>query len=475
MKPIKILPLVIILVGCSSVADNPPETDNPDQIATAETEVISHISSGTHEKTFANGMKVIVKEDHRAPVVISQVWYRVGSAQEHSGITGVSHVLEHMMFKGTEKYPSGTFSSTVAEIGARDNAFTGRDYTAYYQLMGKQHLETSMELESDRMLNLILSEEDFISEVEVVKEERRLRTDDNPNARVYEQLYSTAFINNPYHHPIIGWMDDLNNLEVEDLADWYQRWYTPNNAALVVVGDVNPTEVFAMAEKYFAVLEGRPVKPSKPRLEHPQTGTRRVAVKAIAKLPYIMLGYKAPSLATAEEDWEPYALSVLSAVLDGGRSARFSKRLVREKELLSRAGAGYNLFSRYPTLFLFDATPTQKHTIEEAEQALYAEIKDIQENLIDDKELKRVKAQVIAGEVYQQDSIQRQATVIGSLETVGLGWQLMEEYNQRINEITAQQVREVARKYLIEEGLTVAVLQPLDSEASQSEKTFKKK
>lgn len=475
MKPIKILPLVIILVGCSSVADNPPETDNPDQITTAETEVISHISSGTHEKTFANGMKVIVKEDHRAPVVISQVWYRVGSAQEHSGITGVSHVLEHMMFKGTEKYPSGTFSSTVAEIGARDNAFTGRDYTAYYQLMGKQHLETSMELESDRMLNLILSEEDFISEVEVVKEERRLRTDDNPNARVYEQLYSTAFINNPYHHPIIGWMDDLNNLEVEDLADWYQRWYTPNNAALVVVGDVNPTEVFAMAEKYFAVLEGRPVKPSKPRLEHPQTGTRRVAVKAIAKLPYIMLGYKAPSLATAEEDWEPYALSVLSAVLDGGRSARFSKRLVREKELLSRAGAGYNLFSRYPTLFLFDATPTQKHTIEEAEQALYAEIKDIQENLIDDKELKRVKAQVIAGEVYQQDSIQRQATVIGSLETVGLGWQLMEEYNQRINEITAQQVREVARKYLIEEGLTVAVLQPLDSEASQSEKTFKKK
>ena len=475
MKPIKILPLVIILVGCSSVADNPPETDNPDQITTAETEVISHISSGTHEKTFANGMKVIVKEDHRAPVVISQVWYRVGSAQEHSGITGVSHVLEHMMFKGTEKYPSGTFSSTVAEIGARDNAFTGRDYTAYYQLMGKQHLETSMELESDRMLNLILSEEDFISEVEVVKEERRLRTDDNPNARVYEQLYSTAFINNPYHHPIIGWMDDLNNLEVEDLADWYQRWYTPNNAALVVVGDVNPTEVFAMAEKYFAVLEGRPVKPSKPRLEHPQTGTRRVAVKAIAKLPYIMLGYKAPSLATAEEDWEPYALSVLSAVLDGGRSARFSKRLVREKELLSRAGAGYNLFSRYPTLFLFDATPTQKHTIEEAEQALYAEIKDIQENLIDDKELKRVKAQVIAGEVYQQDSIQRQATVIGSLETVGLGWQLMEEYNQRINEITAQQVREVARKYLIEEGLTVAVLQPLDSEDSQSEKTFKKK
>jgi len=469
MKLIKILPLLFIVASCTSLSDKPavaPEIDNEAN----KQAVITKSSSGTHEKTFKNGMKVIVKEDHRAPVVISQVWYRVGSAQEHSGITGVSHVLEHMMFKGTEKYPSGTFSSAVAEIGARDNAFTGRDYTAYYQLMGKNNLELSFELESDRMLNLILSPEDFNSELEVVKEERRLRTDDNPNALVYEQLYSTAFISNPYHHPIIGWMDDLHNLKIEDLADWYQRWYTPNNATLVVVGDVDPEDVFAMSEQYFGELEGRPVKSSKPRLEHPQTGARRVAVKAVAKLPYVMMGYKTPSLATAEEDWEPYALSVLGAVLDGGRSARLSKRLVREKELVSAAGAGYNIFSRYQTLFLFDATPTEKHSIEEAEQALYEEIKEIQENLVSEKELKRVKAQVIASEVYQQDSIQRQATVIGSLETVGLGWQLMDEYNQRINTITAEQVREVARKYLVEEGLTVAVLQPFENQAPDNTK-----
>lgn len=467
MKLIKFLPLLFVVASCTSLSDKPTAAPEMGDEANKQA-VITKSASGTHEKTFKNGMKVIVKEDHRAPVVISQVWYRVGSAQEHSGITGVSHVLEHMMFKGTEKYPSGTFSSTVAEIGARDNAFTGRDYTAYYQLMGKEHLETSFELESDRMLNLILSPKDFTSELEVVKEERRLRTDDNPNALVYEQLYATAFINSPYHHPIIGWMDDLNNLKIEDLADWYQRWYTPNNATLVVVGDVEPDKVFAMAEEYFGGLESRPVTPSKPRLEHPQTGERRVAVKAIAKLPYIMLGYKTPSLATAEEDWEPYALSVLGAVLDGGRSARLSKRLVREKELVSAAGAGYNIFSRYPTLFLFDATPTEKHSIEEAEQALYEEIKDIQENLVSEKELRRVKAQVIASEVYQQDSIQRQATVIGSLETVGLGWQLMDEYNQRINSITAEQVRDVARKYLVEEGLTVAVLQPLENKAQSN-------
>jgi len=400
--------MLVAVVGCTNITESP---ENSETISSSS-EIISDASLKIHEKTLANGMKVIIKEDHRAPVVISQVWYQVGSAQEHSGITGVSHVLEHMMFKGTEKYPSGTFSSTVAGIGARDNAFTGRDYTAYYQLMGKQNLEVSFELESDRMLNLILDEEDFKSEVEVVKEERRLRTDDNPNARVYEQLYSTAFINNPYHHPIIGWMDDLNNLELVDLEDWYQRWYTPNNATLVVVGDVDPQATFALAEQYYAGLPGRPVKASKPRLEHPQTGPRRVTVKAVAKLPYMMLGYKVPSLATAENDWEPYALSVLASVLDGG-----------------------------------------------------PEIKQLQENLVSERELKRVKAQVIASEVYQQDSIQRQATVIGSLETVGLGWNLIGEYNQRINSITAEQVQEVAQKYLVEDGLTVALLQPVDHEA----------
>ncbi len=465
MKPIKFLPLVLLLLlGCSNFSSHTIAEKND----AVEMSIISDQTLKTHETTLANGMKVIVKEDHRAPVVVSQVWYRVGSAQEHSGITGVSHALEHMMFKGTEKYPSGTFSSLVAEIGARDNAFTGRDYTAYYQLMGKDNLELSFELESDRMQNLILSEEDFKSEIEVVKEERRLRTDDNPNARVFEQLFATAFTNNPYHHPIIGWMNDLENLQVSDLEEWYQRWYMPNNASLVVVGDVEPKQVFTMARQYFGDIKSREIKASKPRVEQPQTGTRRVTVKAIAKVPYIMLGYKVPSLATAENDWEAYALSVLGGVLDGGRSARLSKRLVREKELVSGAGAGYNLFARYPTLFLFDATPTEQHSIAEVEQALYEEIKDIQQNLVSEEELDRVKAQVIASEVYQQDSVQRQATVIGSLETVGLGWKEMGEYRQRINAITAEQVREVAQKYLIEDRLTVALLQPIEHVAENN-------
>ena len=284
---------------------------------------------GTHEKTLDNGLKIIVKEDHRAPVVVSQVWYRVGSAQEHNGITGVSHLLEHMMFKGTEKYSADQFTSTLAEIGARDNAFTSRDYTAYYQLMGSPHLEVSFMLESDRMVNLVLTQDDFISERNVVKEERRWRTDDNPNAQVYEQLNATAFVSSPYHHPVIGWMDDLDHLELGDLETWYRRWYAPNNATLVVVGDVEPDAVFALAVEHFGTLANRPVRESKPRLEFLQTGPRRVTVRAVAKLPYIMLGYKVPSLTNARQDWEPYALAVLSGVLDGGRSARLSKHLVR--------------------------------------------------------------------------------------------------------------------------------------------------
>ena len=418
-------------------------------------------ANNTHEMVLDNGLKVIVKEDHRAPVVVSQIWYRVGSAQEHNGITGVSHMLEHMMFKGTEKYPAEKFTSTLAEIGARDNAFTGRDYTAYFQLMSRDHLEVSFDIESDRMVNLILAQDDFDSEREVVKEERRWRIEDDPNALVYEQLNAAAFASSPYHNPVIGWMNDLAHLELENLSRWYQRWYTPNNAVLVVVGDVSPKAVFALARKYFGAIKRRHIRESKPRVEPAQSGPRRITVKAVAKLPYLLLGYKVPSLATAEQDWEPYALSVLSGVLDGGSSARFSKRLVREMELAASAGSSYSLYARYPSLFLFDATPAPERSLDEVEQALYAEIRALQEDLVSEQELARVKAQVIAGEVYGQDSIRAQAGVIGRLESAGLGWQVMDEYSKRINAISAEQVRQVARTYLVEDSLTVSVLEPL--------------
>ncbi len=418
--------------------------------------------SAVHEKILDNGLKVIVKEDHRAPVATAQVWYKVGSASEYGGITGVSHVLEHMMFKGTPKYPVGQFSEILASIGARDNAFTGQDYTAYYQLFDVSKLETSFELESDRMAQLNLDESEFVKELEVVKEERRLRTEDNPNALTYEQFNATAYNSSPYHHPVIGWMNDLDNMQVSDLRAWYQQWYTPKNATLVVVGDVYPDEVFALAEKYYGPVESREVKPLKPRLEPEQTGERRVEIKAVAKLPYMIIGYKVPSLKTVKDVSEAYALNILSGILDGGRSSRLSKNLVREQEIAASAGAGYDLYSARNNMFLFDGTPNSGRTLEELEQAIYREVEKLQTELVSERELKRVKAQVLADEVYQLDSVQRQAYLIGSLETVGLGWQTMEEYAEYIQKISAQEVREVARKYLIDDRKTVAVLTPIE-------------
>jgi len=409
-----------------------------------------------------NGMKVLVKEDHRAPVAVSQVWYKVGASNEHSGITGVSHVLEHMMFKGTPKYPGGKFSAIVAENGGRENAFTGRDYTAYYQFVGKDRLEICFELEADRMRNLNLPPEEFKKEVEVVKEERLMRTEDNPEALTYERFSAAAYINSPYHNPVIGWMADLNSLEVADLKDWYAKFYQPSNATLVVVGDVKPDEILALAKKYFgAIKSDQKVPASKPRQEVEPMGLRRIQVKTPAKVPYVLMGYQVPVLSNAEEKWEPYALDVLAGILDGGSSARLSRELVRGQEIVSAAGAGYSLSTKYGGQFLIEANPAKGRTIEEVEKAIEAEIEKLKTELVTPDELERIKTNVIADDIYALDSVQHQANQMGMLETVGLGWQLLDEYPEQIKKITAEQVQAVAKKYLLDDRKTVAELIPL--------------
>ncbi len=417
-----------------------------------------------HEFKLDNGLKILVKEDRRAPVVVSQIWYKVGSSYEHDGITGVSHVLEHMMFKGTEQHGPGEFSRIIAENGGRENAFTGRDYTAYFQQLEKSRLEVSFEMEADRMRNLLLPPEEFAKEVKVVMEERRMRTEDNPQSLTYEQLNAAAFVNSPYHHPIIGWMQDLESLEAEDLIPWYRRWYAPNNATLVVVGDVEPQQVFALAKKHFGPLQPSELKSPKPRIEIRQRGIRQVTVRAPAELPYLLMGYKVPVLKTAEEEWEPYALEVLAGVLDGGNSARLSKNLVRKQQLAASAGAGYNLYSMRQDLFLLDGTPAQGHTTAELEKALRNEIERLKTEPVSEQELARIKAQVVAGKTYEQDSPFYQAMQMGTLETVGLGWQRMDEYTDKVLAITAEQLQKVARKYLIDDHLTIAELEPLPLE-----------
>ncbi len=437
--------------------------------------LISLISSGAFanstEFLLGNGLKLVVKEDHRSPVVISQIWYKTGSIDESNGVTGVAHVLEHMMFKGTKKIPGGEFSRRIAAAGGRENAFTSRDYTAYFQQLQKSRLPLAMELESDRMRNLVLTKDEFAKEIRVVMEERRLRTDDQPRSLVHEKMMATSYQSHPYRRPVIGWMNDLENMNVSDAKEWYDRWYAPNNAVLVVVGDVNPKEVFVLAEKFYGSIKSRPVLPlskRKPQAEPLQVGIKRITVKAPARLPYLAMGYHAPVLRNPGTDWEPYALEMLAGVMDGNESARLNKELVRERRVASSAGAGYDSTARGPGMFYLDGTPSEGRTVADLEAALRGEVEKLVRDGVTEEELARVKAQVVAGHVFQLDSMFYQAMQIGQLESIGLSYRDVEVMLKKLQAVTAEQVRDVAKKYLKDDSLTIAVLDPQPLEQKPS-------
>jgi zinc protease len=412
------------------------------------------------EHSLPNGMKIIVMEDHRAPTVASMVWYRAGSMDELSGTTGVAHVLEHMMFKGTKGNAPDMFARTIAAAGGRDNAFTNRDYTAYFQQLHKSKLPLALGLEADRMQNLVLSGDEFAKEIKVVMEERRLRTEDQPRALLFEQMMAVAYTGSPYKWPIVGWMNDLESMTVEDARAWYDRWYTPNNATLVVVGDVDPQEVFRVAEAKFGPIPARELPVRKPQIEPAQRGIKRLSVKGPGELPYLLMGWHVPVVRDMEKDWEPYALSMLVGVLDGSDAARLDRTLVREARVAVSAGASYDSVNRGPGMFFMDGVPAPGTSVAELEAALRTALRKVIDEGVSDEELQRVKAQVIAGRVFQRDSMFYQAMQIGMLNTVGLPYDSADLQERKLREVTAEQVREVARKYFVDDNLTVAVLDP---------------
>ena len=414
-----------------------------------------------HEFRLENGLRVLVKEDHRAPVVVSQVWYKVGSSYERLGITGISHMLEHMMFKGTSKFGPGKLASIVAENGGQQNAFTSEDYTGYYQVFEKSKLPVSFELEADRMKNLIFSEAEYAKEHQVVMEERRLRTDDDPQSLTYERFMAAAHTASPYHHPVIGWMSDIDQLTLADLKSWYEMWYAPNNATVVVVGDVVAADVFELAKRYFGPVAAKTVAPQKKTPEIIPLGQREIVVKAPAKLPWMIMGYNVPTATTTKDQWEVYALDVVTGILDGGRSARFEKTLVRDQQIASSISTGYAPFDRLETVLTISAVPAANHSVAEVKAAIVKQIELLQQHPVTPAELARVKAQVVAQKIYKKDSISDQAQEIGSLESVGLSWKTGEDYVKNIQAVTPAQIQAVAKKYLVNERLTVAVLEPL--------------
>lgn len=421
----------------------------------------------TTEFSFDNGLRLIVQEDHRAPVAVVQVWYRVGGADELDGATGVSHALEHMMFKRTRHLGTGEFSRRIAARGGRENAFTTTDYTTYFQQWAATEVGQSFELEAERMQNLELDPAEFANELKVIREERRLRTEDDAQAQAMETVLAYTWQTSPYRQPVIGWAADIEQLQLAELKTWYERFYTPNNALVVVVGDVEPAAVRDLAERHFGVIPARPTPARKNRPELAQSGPKRLTIRnPELRLPRVILNYKVPGLtqigsgSPALEAWEIYALEVLAATLDGGSSARFARELVRGQELALGAGATYSSTSRLPDLFTFDAVPREGVTLERLEAGLRAQLDALKETPPTDAELARIKTAVVADNVFQQDSLFSQAMVIGSLAINGLDWRLKDRYVANIQAVTAAQVQAVARKYFTDTCATIAYLLP---------------
>jgi zinc protease len=420
-----------------------------------------------HTFTLANGMTLIVRPDRRAPTVAHMLWVRVGSMDEVDGTSGVAHALEHMLFKGTPSLKPGEFSRRMAALGGRENAFTSRDATAYHQQVPASKLEEVMRLEADRFANNQWDDDEFKREIEVIKEERRQRTEDSPRARLFEALNAAVFQASPYRRPIIGWMSDLDAMTPDDVRAFYQRWYTPANAAVVIAGDVDVAEVRALAEKHYGPIAARVVPPRKPRDEPEQAGPRRVEYRAAAEQAVVALAFKAPRWTGGNDpaSQDALALTVLSAVLDGYSGARLERALVQGQgmggqRVADSAGASYGLYGRGPQLFLLSAVPARGVSADAASAALKTEVARIAREGISAAELQRVKTQWTAGEIYKLDSVFNQARELGNYWINGMDVNTGDRLMAALREVTAVQVQSVAQRYFSDEQLTTAVLVP---------------
>ncbi|MCW5668190.1 MAG: insulinase family protein [Hydrogenophaga sp.] len=453
--------MVLAMVGGSALAQSPSSPVSPAP-STAQAPLAQQFTLG-------NGLTLIVRPDRRAPTVVQMLWVRVGAMDEVDGTTGVAHALEHMMFKGTPDIKAGEFSRRVAALGGMDNAFTTRDATAYHLQIPARRLETAMQLEADRFARNQWDDDEFRREIEVIKEERRQRTEESPRARMFEALNAMVYQAHPYRRPVIGWMSDIESMTPDDARAFYRRWYVPSNAALVIAGDVDVAQVRALAEKHFGALPAAAVPARKPREEPIQAGPRRLEYRAVADQALVALAYKVPQWRGAEVDDESdrdaLALTVLSAVLDGYDGARLDRALVQGvgtggKRLADSAGSSYGLMGRGPQVFMLTAVPSAGVTTEMAAAALKVEVARIAREGIQDAELQRVKTQWTAGEIYKLDSVANQARELGSYWINGMGLDAGDRLMARLRTVTAAQVQSVAQRYFSDELLTTGVLVP---------------
>ena len=426
----------------------------------AFSETQSQLARTTFETTLNNGLKVIIREDHRAPIVMTQIWYAVGSSDESGNVLGMSHVLEHMMFKGTQKVPDDEFTRLSRIYGGRINAATFTNYTNYYQLYPKKYFPLALELEADRMQNLVLRQQDFEPEIKVVMEERRQRTDDNPRNLAYERFKWIAYPTSHHRQPVIGYMKNLQNIQLNDLKKWYKTWYTPNNATLVIVGDVNAEQALKQVEKYFGGIAKKATPDRNDVLEFDRLGYRHMELALPVQVPNLFMAWNVRSLATAKNPQDAYALTIIQSLLDGGISARLQDRLVRDKKILTAISVSYDPYNRGDSLFVISALPSENVSLTEAQAAIEKEMNLFKTELVNQTELERVKNNFVSNLVYSQDDIIGQANMIGNLEVNGLSFRLMDELPQHFDKVTPQDLQRIANVYFVRDNLSTLYLSP---------------
>jgi zinc protease len=431
---IAILPLLIV----SLLA--PPAAHGADRVVAA---------------TLDNGLRVLLLEDARSPIVSFQVWYRVGSRNERRGATGIAHFLEHLMFKGTPSHGPRQFARLVEENGGQDNAFTSQDVTSYYVNIAADKLDLVIDLEADRMQNLLLDPKAIASEREVVIEERRTRTEDDPGGFLGEEVSSIAFKAHPYGEPIIGWMDDIKRITPEEIREFYKTYYVPNNAMIVAVGAFRAADALEKIKRRFGRIPRGKVPPPMLAVEPVQNGERRVIVKKQAELPIVYMAWHVPN----QKSDDAAALELLSTILSGGRASRLYRDLVYQRQLALEAGGDYEYFSIDPNLFWFWATPMPGQSPEKLEAELSAHMERLKTEPVTDEELARAKNQIEAAFVYQDDSVHQRASQLARFEMIG-GFALKESFLAKIRAVTAADLTRVARAWFAPDRKSVGVLLP---------------
>ena len=430
--------------------------------------VLAFSNSPNVDKIIANGLRILVFEDHSAPTVIQMTVVKAGSIDEVDGKSGVAHVLEHMMFKRTETMKEGEFSRIIGSLGGQENAFTSREITGYHQQVHKDHLETIIKLEADRMQNLVFNQEDFEKEIQVVLQERLLRTDDSPKGRAYETLFAQAFQASPIRRPIIGWRNDILNLELSDAEEWYEKWYVPNNITVIIAGAVESSAVLKLIEKYYGATNKASLPRRKPSTEPPQAGQRRIRLSAPAENKFFLKLWKAPVISEDSGDMvyenhkvrQVVAMGVLGVLLGDEDTGILVKKVVRESQKAVSISIGSSWMSRGPGYFVVDATPSAGVSIEELESEIQHEIKNVLRTRLPSKYLNMVKRRAKADQIYQQDSLMSQVREASLLITNQRSLEDSKNWLKVLESITVEDVVKVGKMIFDEQKSTVLLFYP---------------